>query len=63
MTWWGWWRRRRTQVRARADQAEAELRRVQSLTPRFESLANEMRVPPEELATRLAHAFLRRIEP
>ena len=63
MIWWGWWRRRGEDARARAEQAEAELRRVQNLTPRYEALANELRLPDEEFTARLADAFRLRRRP
>ena len=60
MNWWGWWRHRGKHAKAQAEQAEAELRRVQDLTPRYESLANEMQISDEDFVTRVAHAFRHR---
>lgn len=60
MSWWGWWRHRGRDARDRAEQAEAELRRIRDLTPRYESLAGEMQMPDEEFVIRVSRAFRHR---
>lgn len=59
MKWWGWWRHGNGNA-ARAARAEADLRRVQRMTPRIEALADSISLPDDEFADRVARAFRRR---
>ena len=58
MKWWPW-RRDADGHQQRAEQAEAELRRVQRMTPAYERLADAVTVDPDEFVERLARAFRR----